>query len=105
MCDHLIPMSHVLQRAKLLPNPATFSVNEVVFAVTSVDTLFSIKQNEFFKAAKDASALALSSEPEGQSSQGSQTASKDAMARLCRHVLRQRRCVLLRCSRLDDVQV
>lgn len=80
-----------LQRAKVLPNPATFSVNELVFAVTSVDTLFSIKQNEFFKKGRDA--VPASSDGADNSMSIDQSAPKDAMARLCRHVLRQRRFV------------
>ena len=78
------------QRAKLLPNPATFSVNEIVFAVTSVDTLFSLKSQEYFKKAKDPTSLTASSDPDLSMDTGS-TLSKDTMARVCRHVLRQRR--------------
>jgi DNA polymerase alpha subunit B len=100
---HFVPDSSILtfssrsvkQRAKLLPNPAIFSVNEVVFATTSADTLFSLKQNEYFKKAKDTSALMdPSSDADGSSiSIDTGAASKDTMARMCRHVLRQRRWV------------
>lgn len=83
------PLLTLHQRARVLPNPATFSVNEVVFAVTSVDTLFSIKQNEFFKKGKEP--MPESSDAADSSMTVDDSAPKDAMARLCRHVLRQRR--------------
>lgn len=54
--------------------------------MTSVDTLFSVKQNEFFKKGKDP----VPDVAADSSMSVDQSAPKDAMARLCRHVLRQR---------------
>ncbi|GAA5891975.1 hypothetical protein JCM5296_004649 [Sporobolomyces johnsonii] len=66
---------------RVLPNPFMFSINEVVFGVTSVDVLWSLKSQEFFRKCPDAEpATAGSDDP----------LAKDVMARTCRHLLRQR---------------
>ena len=71
---------------KLLPNPAVFSVNEVVFAITSVDVLFHLQSQQFFKPCLD---------PVDTASDDSllDPNAKDALSRGCRHILRQRRSV------------
>jgi DNA polymerase alpha subunit B len=69
------------QKVRMLPNPAIFSINEVVFAVTSVDALMPIKAAEYVRDAKRAaeeSEMELDDVP------------RDAISRVCRHVLRQR---------------
>lgn len=66
---------------KLLPNPATFSVNEVVFGITSVDVLFHIRNQEMFRPA-------IEVEEEGMEEDEN---AKGIMERTCRHLLRQRR--------------
>jgi DNA polymerase alpha subunit B len=60
-----------------LPNPCTFSVNEILIAATSVDVLFHLRKEELFTRAEEA---VSSGEPEA----------KDPMANLVRHVLGQR---------------
>jgi hypothetical protein len=65
----------------MLPNPAIFSINEVVFAVTSVDTLMPIRATEYVR---DAKRIAEAEEMDMDE------APKDAISRVCRHVLRQR---------------
>lgn len=86
-----ISLTERSQRIKLLPNPVTFSVNEVSFGVSSVDVLFAIRNQEFFRKC---------SEPEDDFNFAEdttdvpmkQSAPPDVLARMCRHVLRQRRC-------------
>lgn len=70
------------KQCKLLPNPATFSVNEVSFAVTSVDTLFHLRNQEYFRRCGRVvdPAEPPPTEPEKE----------DVMARTCRHLLRQK---------------
>lgn len=68
----------------MLPNPTMFSINEVVFGVTSVDVLWSLKSQEFFRRCTDAEPAEPGTEPD--------PLAKDVMARTCRHLLRQRRC-------------
>jgi len=83
-----------LQRVQLLPNPSTFSVNGIIFGVTSVDVLFHLRKEEFFKPAQEVSSMV-------QNQEGSEPGmgvleveqKQDAMGMLCRHVLEQRRCV------------
>ena len=71
---------------KLLPNPATFSVNEVAFAVTSVDVLFHLQSQQFFKPTVDPVDLTSSDVDVDPNA-------KDALSRGCRHILRQRSSV------------
>lgn len=67
----------------LLPNPCRFTLNDISFAVTSVDVLFHLRKEEFVKRAVEVE----SSGPEGVE------IPVDPMANLCRHVLQQRRYV------------
>ncbi|KAL8293514.1 hypothetical protein RQP46_000215 [Phenoliferia psychrophenolica] len=67
---------------KLLPNPTTFSVNEVVFSVTSLDVLFHLRNQEFFRPCGEVLR-------DGEQVDESPMA-KDVMSRTCRHLLRQR---------------
>ena len=76
----LIPFSS--QGVRCLPNPTTFSVNEVVFAMTSVDVLFSLRNQEFFRKC---------GEVHDDADVVEDPSNKDVMARTCRHLLRQRR--------------
>ena len=71
----------------MLPNPARFTVNGVHFATSSVDVLFHLRKEEFFKRATEVEPLVGPADPQGQNP-------SDAMASLCRHVLQQRRSVL-----------
>ena len=73
-----------LQRIHLLPNPARFTLNGVHIAVSSVDVLFHLRKEEYFKRAPDVNPLTTPVDPEGQ-------VPTDAMASLCRHLLQQRR--------------
>ncbi|KAM0746375.1 DNA polymerase alpha, subunit B [Meredithblackwellia eburnea MCA 4105] len=66
---------------KFLPNPATFSVNEVGISLTSLDVLFHIRNQEFFRKAIEVGV------PEGEEADPN---AKDVMSRTCRHLLRQR---------------
>lgn len=68
------------QRVRLLPNPASFSINEIAFSVTSVDVLFHLRREEVLQRAEEA-------EPDPEQG-GEET--KDAMAGLVRHILGQR---------------
>lgn len=60
-----------------------FSINEVVFGTTSVDVLWSLKSQEFFRKCPDAEPVSEGAQEDPQA--------KDVMARVCRHLLRQRR--------------
>ncbi|KAK4055754.1 DNA-directed DNA polymerase alpha subunit pol12 [Microbotryomycetes sp. JL201] len=64
----------------MLPNPTTFSINEVVFGITSVDSLFALRNQEFFCPCGEA--VQTEQEPDANT--------KDVMSRTCRHLLRQR---------------
>ncbi|GAA5868785.1 hypothetical protein JCM3774_003893 [Rhodotorula dairenensis] len=66
---------------RLLPNPTMFSINEVSFAVTSVDVLWSLKSQELFRKAPDV-------EPPEPGTED--PLAKDVMARTCRQLLRHR---------------
>ncbi|KAI1790115.1 DNA polymerase alpha, subunit B [Ganoderma leucocontextum] len=70
-------------RIHMLPNPARFTLNGVHFAASSVDVLFHLRKEEFFKHATEVEPLPGPADPEGQTP-------SDAMANLCRHVLQQR---------------
>ncbi|KAF9046503.1 DNA polymerase alpha/epsilon subunit B-domain-containing protein [Panaeolus papilionaceus] len=67
-------------RIHLLPNPCRFTINEISFAVTSVDTLFHLRKEEYFKRGVEFESLPA--EPNDLPS--------DGMANLCRHLLLQR---------------
>ncbi|KAL7424793.1 DNA-directed DNA polymerase alpha subunit pol12 [Cryptotrichosporon argae] len=66
------------KRVHVLPNPCTVQINEVLIALTSVDTLFHLRREEFFQRAEEA-------EPDA-TAQGAH----DSMANLVRHVLGQK---------------
>ncbi|GAA5950810.1 hypothetical protein JCM21900_002025 [Sporobolomyces salmonicolor] len=66
---------------RVLPNPFMFRINEVMFGVTSVDVLWSLKSQEFFRKCPDAEPVTAG---------GNDPLAKDVMARTCRHLLRQR---------------
>ncbi|GAA5927523.1 DNA-directed DNA polymerase alpha subunit POL12 [Sporobolomyces koalae] len=66
----------------MLPNPTSFSVNEVAFGITSVDVFWSLKMQEFYKRCPDAEPM-----PEGTTIDPS---AKDINQRTGRHLLRQR---------------
>ena len=66
----------------MLPNPALFAVNGVSFAVSSVDVLFHLRKEEFFKGASEIGAI------------GDDAHQPDAMGKLCHHILQQRKYVL-----------
>ncbi|TCD61023.1 DNA-directed DNA polymerase alpha subunit pol12 [Steccherinum ochraceum] len=68
-------------RIKYVPNPSRFRLNGVSFAVSSVDVLFHIRKEEFFKRAPPA-------EPEGDAADSNVVS--DPMANTCRHLLEQR---------------
>ena len=75
---------------KLLPNPAVFSINEVAFAVTTVDTLFHLTREEWAHSARDVDAPDVAGGPSSDGAIVEAVAQPDAMARRCRHILRQR---------------
>ncbi|WVR05995.1 hypothetical protein IAU60_003023 [Kwoniella sp. DSM 27419] len=68
------------KRVKVLPNPCTFSINEIIVAVSTVDVLFHLRKEEIYQKAEEA-------EPDLEM-RGAEV--KDAMANLVRHVLGQR---------------
>jgi DNA polymerase alpha subunit B len=65
----------------MLPNPARFSINDIAFAVSSVDTLFHLRKEEYFKRGIEVGSLPP----------GPDDLPTDAMANFCRHLLVQRR--------------
>ncbi|WOO78183.1 DNA polymerase alpha subunit B [Vanrija pseudolonga] len=67
---------------KLLPNPCTFSINEISIALASTDVLFHLRREEVFQRAEEADPDP--SVPAGGNPQG------DAIANAVRHVLGQR---------------
>ncbi|KAI0826859.1 DNA polymerase alpha subunit B [Trametes gibbosa] len=67
-------------RIHMLPNPARFTLNGVHVAVSSVDVLFHLRKEEFFKRATEVDPLHSSASSNAP----------DAMANLCRHILQQR---------------
>jgi DNA polymerase alpha subunit B len=71
-----------LQRVGLLPNPAILRINEVTFAFTTVDALFHLRSQEYFKRATEM-------EEDGNMVQQTQIIG-DVMARCCRNIIRQR---------------
>ncbi|KIJ17926.1 hypothetical protein PAXINDRAFT_9860 [Paxillus involutus ATCC 200175] len=66
-------------RIRLLPNPCRFSINGVSFGVTSVDILFHLRKEEFFRRAPEIDPLIPVSEP-----------ATDAMSSLARSIIHQR---------------
>ncbi|KAF8440881.1 DNA polymerase alpha/epsilon subunit B-domain-containing protein [Boletus edulis BED1] len=66
-------------RIRLLPNPCRFSINKVSFAVTSVDTLFHLRKEEFLRRTPEVDPLIPASEP-----------ATDGMSNLARNIFQQR---------------
>ncbi|CAA7261468.1 unnamed protein product [Cyclocybe aegerita] len=67
-------------RVHLLPNPTRFTINDVTFGATSLDTLFHLRKEEYFKRGVELEPL-----PEQ-----ADDLPMDSMANLCRHLLLQR---------------
>lgn len=77
---------HILtsvQRIYLQPNPARFMIDDISFAVTSIDVLFHLRKEEFVKRGVEVNPIPA---------QPGDTPS-DTMTNLCRHMLNQRRLV------------
>jgi DNA polymerase alpha subunit B len=70
------------KKVRILPNPCTFSINEVLVSLASTDVLFHLRREEVFQRADEA-------EPD-PSTPASGNPQGDAMANLVRHVLGQR---------------
>jgi DNA polymerase alpha subunit B len=68
----------------MLPNPARFIINDITFAVSSVDVLFHLRKDEFVTRGEEVSPIPPSSADD---------VGTDSMANLCRHLLQQRRYV------------
>ncbi|KDQ09882.1 hypothetical protein BOTBODRAFT_58411 [Botryobasidium botryosum FD-172 SS1] len=68
-----------------LPNPSMISVSGITLAASSVDVLFHIKKEEYFKRAEDVDA-----DPAGGAGATAERNLKDPMGLLCRHILEQR---------------
>ncbi|PWN52255.1 DNA polymerase alpha, subunit B [Violaceomyces palustris] len=68
------------KRVRCLPNPCLFYINEVVIAASTADVLKDLRSEELI--------MRIENPPANAGNQA--TASKDAMSRLCRHVLGQR---------------
>ncbi|KAG9127039.1 DNA-directed DNA polymerase alpha subunit pol12 [Ceratobasidium sp. 392] len=64
------------RKCQLVPNPSTFSVNGFTVGATSIDVLFHIRKDHFFKQAPE-----IADEPDNEPA--------DAMTMLCRQVLEQ----------------
>jgi DNA polymerase alpha subunit B len=70
-----------VQRIYLQPNPARFIIDDISFAVTSIDVLFHLRKEEFVKRGVEVNPIPA---------QPGDTPS-DTMTNLCRHMLDQRR--------------
>lgn len=66
-------------RIRLLPNPARFSLNGISFAVCSVDVLYHLRKEEYFRRGEEVDSIVC--EPE---------AASDPMSNLSRYILQQR---------------
>ncbi|WVQ82653.1 hypothetical protein IAT38_004785 [Cryptococcus sp. DSM 104549] len=66
------------KKVKVLPNPCTFQINEVIIAASSVDVLFHLRREEIEQEAQEA-----------DPSEDTVDEVKDSMAGLVRHVLNQ----------------
>jgi DNA polymerase alpha subunit B len=70
------------KKVRILPNPCSFSINEVLVSLASPDVLFHLRREEVFQVADEAvpdPSVPVSKNPQG-----------DGMANLVRHVLGQR---------------
>lgn len=73
----------------MLPNPCTFSINEVLIGVSTVDTLFHLRKEMYFQPAIEAPLGGV----KGEEEEGSLTmpgGAPDLMATACRSVMNQR---------------
>lgn len=70
------------QRIHCLPNPCQFTLNGISLTASSVDVLFHLRKEEFFRPMSEINPAPLAD---------NETPANDAMAKLCRHVLQQRR--------------
>ncbi|KAG5639437.1 hypothetical protein H0H81_002308 [Sphagnurus paluster] len=68
-------------RIHLVPNPACFLVNDITFAVTSVDAIYHVRKEEFVKRAKEVDSIP---------SPSAEDTGSDAMVNTCRQFLQQR---------------
>ncbi|KAF5382643.1 hypothetical protein D9615_002794 [Tricholomella constricta] len=68
-------------RIHLLPNPARFSINDITFAVSSVDVVYHLRKEELLKRGKEVDTIAPSSVDD---------TGTDPMANTCRQLLQQR---------------
>ncbi|KDQ62190.1 hypothetical protein JAAARDRAFT_189548 [Jaapia argillacea MUCL 33604] len=68
-------------RIHLLPNPCRFSVNGVSFGVSSIDVLFHLRKEEFFKRVPEEVEPVVSVDD---------SVNNDSMVNTCRHLLQQR---------------
>ncbi|KAG2153032.1 DNA polymerase alpha/epsilon subunit B-domain-containing protein [Suillus bovinus] len=66
-------------RIRLLPNPARFSLNGICFAVCSVDVLYHLRKEEYFRRGEEVDSIVC--EP---------GAASDPMSNLSRYILQQR---------------
>ncbi|KAH7885091.1 DNA polymerase alpha, subunit B [Phlebopus sp. FC_14] len=66
-------------RIRLLPNPCRFTVNGVTFGVTSVDVLFHLRKEEYFRRTEEVEPLTAAYE-----------VAVDPMSNLARNILQQR---------------
>lgn len=80
-----------------MPNPTTFSINEVVFSVTSLDVLFALRSQEMFRKCGEASEGSGMKSETGESSDDApiDPSAKDIFARACRYLLSQRSFVFI----------
>lgn len=74
------------QKVKVLPNPCTFSINEVSVGIATTDILFHLRKEEISQKAIDAD---TSNSPSPSMTQNNGI-TKDPMASLVRHILGQR---------------
>ncbi|KAF9464138.1 DNA polymerase alpha subunit B [Collybia nuda] len=68
-------------RIRMLPNPARFSLNDITFAINTVDVLFHLRKDEYVKRGVEINPIPPFSPDD---------VGTDSMANLCRHLLQQR---------------
>lgn len=73
------------QNIRMIPNPAHFTINGVSFGVSSVDSLFHVKKEEYTKSGIEVEPATVPAE----------SSSTDVMSNLCRQLLLQRRLVFM----------
>ena len=65
----------------MLPNPCRFSINDVIFASTSVDVLFHLRNQEYLQRGQEIEPIPPVS---------SESSATDVLTNTCRHLLYQR---------------